>query len=201
MPDPWRARVVLVALTVLAAAGPVRADGSAGLASPQSFDGIANVSVRSAALFTELGKVLTSPRCLNCHPSGDRPRQGDDARLHQPPVYRGVDGFGHAALRCGICHGDANFEPAGMPGHPAWHLAPAGMGWEGKSLGAICRQVRDPATNGGRSLADLVEHIGKDTLVGWAWAPGGDRTPAPGTQQAAGALVQAWIDTGAGCPD
>ena len=28
-------------------------------------------------LFTELGKVLTHPRCVNCHPAGDRPRQGD----------------------------------------------------------------------------------------------------------------------------
>jgi hypothetical protein len=42
------------------------------------------------------------------------------------------------------------------------------MGWEGKTLGAICRQVSDPERNGGRSLADLVEHIGSDTeLMNW----------------------------------
>ena len=87
-----------------------------------------------------------------------------------------------------------------MPGHPAWHLAPREMAWEGKTLGEICRQINDPERNGGRSLADLAEHIGNDTLVGWAWQPGLGRTPAPGTQKAAGRLVEAWIETGAACP-
>ena len=42
--------------------------------------------------------------------------------------------------------------------------------------------------------------IGKDTLVGWAWKPGFGRAPAPGTQAQAGALVEAWVKTGAACP-
>ena len=147
-------------------------------------------------LFTELGKVLTNPRCLNCHPAGDRPRQGDAARLHQPPVERGADGFGLPALRCPICHQAANFEPAGVPGNPIWHLAPREMGWEGKTLGEICAQIKDPARNGNRSLEALVEHIGEDHLVGWAWAPGGTAAPAPGTQKEAGALVEAWVEPG-----
>lgn len=171
------------------------------LAAPTAFDAIADERVRSAALFTELGKVLTSPRCTNCHPATDRPRQGDSARLHQPPVFRGPDGMGFAGMQCSACHGDANFDPARMPGHPVWHLAPAEMAWEGKTVGEICVQLRDPARNGGRSLADLIEHIGDDTLVGWAWNPGFGRTPAPGTQKEAKALVEAWIDTGAACPN
>ena len=171
------------------------------LASPGSFASISDEAERSAAIFTELGKVLTSPRCLNCHPAGNRPRQGDTSRLHQPPVFRGADGYGLASMRCNICHQGANFEPGRVPGHPAWHLAPHEMGWEGKTLGMICRQVRDPDQNGGRSLADLVEHIGSDTLVGWAWEPGHGRMPAPGTQKEAGALVEAWIETGATCPN
>ncbi len=56
------------------------------LATPERFSGIADTATRSAALFTELGKVLTSPRCVNCHPASDRPRQGDDSHPHQPPV-------------------------------------------------------------------------------------------------------------------
>jgi hypothetical protein len=75
------------------------------------------------------------------------------------------------------------------------------MAQEGKTPSEICAQIKDPARNGQRSLDDLVNHIGEDTFVGWAWHPGGSRTPAPGTQQAAKALLQAWIETGAVCPN
>jgi hypothetical protein len=170
------------------------------LASPESFAAIADTGERSAALFGELGKVLTHPRCVNCHPAGDHPRQGDQTRLHQPPVERGADGHGLPAMRCSICHQQANFDPARVPGHPEWHLAPREMAWEGKSLGEICAQIKDRERNGGRSLEELVHHIGTDTLVGWAWAPGFGRRPAPGTQKQAGALVEAWVQTGAVCP-
>ena len=145
--------------------------------------------------------MLAHPRCVNCHPTGDRPRQGDVQRLHQPPVARGEDGFGLPAMRCQICHQTAKFEPAGVPGNPAWHLAPHEMAWEGKTLAQICEQIKDPARNGGRSLEDIVHHVGGDPLVGWAWAPGGDRTPAPGTHSLAGALLDAWVKTGAACPN
>ena len=173
---------------------------STGLATPQSFDGIADANTRSAAIFTELGKVLTHPRCVNCHPAGDRPRQGDARRLHEPPVARGPDGHGTETMRCDTCHQKANFDPARVPGHPEWHLAPREMAWEGKTVAEICAQIKDPARNGGRKVEDLIEHIGKDTLVGWAWAPGYGRAPAPGTQQEAGALVEAWARSGAACP-
>jgi len=170
------------------------------LASPESFASIADADARSAAMFTELGKVLTHPRCVNCHPAGDRPRQGDERRLHQPPVARGVDGHGTETMRCSICHQNANFEPGRMPGHPEWHLAPREMAWEGKTVAEICAQIKDPARNGGRKVEQLVHHIGEDTLVGWAWAPGAGRSPAPGTQKQAGALVDAWVKSGAACP-
>jgi hypothetical protein len=170
------------------------------LASPESFASITDTEARSAAMFTELGKVLTHPRCTNCHPATDRPRQGDETRLHQPPVARGADGHGLPAMRCSTCHGNANFEPGRMPGHPEWHLAPSEMAWESKTVAEICAQLKDPARNGGRKVEELVHHIGEDTLVGWAWAPGAGRSPAPGTQKQAGALVEAWVKTGAACP-
>jgi hypothetical protein len=170
------------------------------LASPESFAAIGDTEARSAAMFTELGKVLTHPRCVNCHPAGDRPHQGNEGRLHQPPVERGADGHGQPAMRCSICHQNANFDPGRVPGHPEWHLAPREMAWEGKTLPEICAQIKDPARNGGRKVEDLIHHIGEDTLVGWAWAPGVGRAPAPGTQKEAGALVEAWVKTGAACP-
>src|ERR1700716_3695314 len=192
---------VLAVAARMVAGYAVSQTASQSLASPESFASISDTDARSAAMFTELGKVLTHPRCTNCHPAGDRPRQGDMSRLHQPPVARGADGHGLPAMRCPICHGQANFDPAGMPGNPIWHLAPREMAWEGKPLGEICAQIKDPARNGNRSVDALVEHIGEDHLVGWAWAPGYGRRPAPGTQKEAGALVEAWVKTGAVCPN
>jgi hypothetical protein len=204
MQSDLRAKVLVAAATLLTsmlAAYAVSDVPPDKLASPQSFDSIADPAERSAALFTELGKVLTSPRCLNCHPAGDRPRQGEQGRLHQPPVTRGADGHGHEAMRCHTCHQKANFDPGRVPGHPEWHLAPREMAWEGRTLAEICEQIKDTTRNGNRSLQDLVHHIGTDTLVGWAWAPGYGRQPAPGTQREAGALTEAWVQTGAVCPN
>ena len=198
---PIKVLVALVALVIATAATDAVSDQSDSLASPESFASIADTAARSAAIFTELGKVLTHPRCVNCHPAGDRPRQGDMARLHQPPVERGADGHGLPAMRCSICHQQANFDAAGVPGNPIWQLAPREMAWEGKTLAEICAQIKDPARNGNRSVDALIEHIGEDHLVGWAWAPGYGRQPAPGTQKQARALVEAWVNTGAVCPN
>ena len=79
-------------------------------------------------------------------------------------------------------------------------LAPPEMAWEGKSVSDICRQIKDVKLNGGRDLAMLHEHIAKDDLVAWGWNPGPGRQPAPGSQEQAGRLVQAWIESGAECP-
>jgi hypothetical protein len=177
------------------------AEPAAGLATPESFAGISDAAARSIALFTEASKVLTSPRCVNCHPAGDRPFQGETRRLHQPPVARGRDGFGAVTMRCAACHQGANFDPAGVPGHPHWHLAPREMAWQDKTPGEICAQIKDPARNGGRSPEQILTHMATDTLVGWAWAPGFGRTPAPGTQKEFGALIEAWMKAGSVCPE
>jgi hypothetical protein len=187
--------LVLMSATAVKSAGP-----QATLAPPESFAGISNIAAQSAALFTEAGKVLTSRRCVNCHPAGDRPLQGEEGRLHQPPVERGVDGLGAAAMRCPTCHQAANFDPAGVPGNPHWHLAPREMGWQGKTIDEICAQIKDPSRNGARSLQQIQAHLADDPLVGWAWAPGFGREPAPGTQKQLAALIEAWLNTGAECP-
>ncbi len=165
-----------------------------------SFNNISDSGTRSVALFTEAGKVLTHARCVNCHPRGDRPLQTDAMRPHQPLVVRGADGHGAPTLQCTTCHHNANFDPARVPGNPQWHLAPISMAWQGKTLGEICRQIKDPARNGGKDLAAIVKHSAEDSLVGWGWNPGPGRTPAPGTQAEFGALMQAWVDSGAYCP-
>lgn len=185
--------LVMVATTLLAIES---AAAQPPLGQTQSSD----ANARSIALFREAGKVIQSPRCLNCHPVGDRPTQTDRLEPHRPWVVRGVDGTGAPGLHCGACHHTANFEAAGVPGNLGWRLAPASMGWQGRSLGAICVQIEDPARNGGKDMTALLHHVAEDSLVGWAWRPGGARTPAPGSQAAFGALMRAWANSGAGCP-
>ena len=149
--------------------------------------------------------MIQSPRCLNCHPVQRAPTQGDDPHPHNPPMVAGDSGHGPDGMPCFACHQQKNVPTWGdsiksIPGDPKWGLAPAEMAWQGKSLGAICAQIKNPATNGGRSLAELHHHMAEDHLVGWAWNPGEGRKPAPGAQAQFGDLIQAWIDTGAKCP-
>lgn len=165
-----------------------------------AFASIRDAEARAVALFKEAGKVLQHPRCLNCHPSGERPLQTDAMRPHEPLVVRGEDGHGAPVMGCNTCHHRDNYNPAHVPGHPQWHLAPLEMAWVGKSLSQICEQLKDPARNGGKSLAAVVQHSAEDSLVGWGWSPGVGRTAAPGTQQRFGELMRAWADAGAHCP-
>lgn len=176
------------------------------LRSASEFTGIRDAGERSRALFTEAAKVITHPRCMNCHPATERPTQGNDRHAHMPPVVGGESGGGVAGNTCTACHTERNVtlrdkaSYASIPGHPRWGLAPIEMAWQGKSVGEICAQLKDTARNGGRDLPLLHEHFAKDELVGWGWNPGAGRDPAPGTQQQLGELIQAWIDTGAQCP-
>jgi hypothetical protein len=155
---------------------------------------------RSAALFLEASRVMLHPRCTNCHPDGDSPLQGNAGRVHDPPVARGPDDRGVPGLECSSCHQDRNLELARVPGAAGWHLAPRPMAWVGRTPHDLCEQLKDRARNGGRDLAAIVDHAAHDPLVAWGWAPGHDRAPAPGSQEAFGALMAAWAKDGAACP-
>ena len=205
-----RTRMLLAAALLLAApaASLARAtddEGSGRLAGdlrpPSAFAAIADEAERSAALFTEASRVLLHPRCVNCHPAGDRPLQGESGATHEPPVSRGRGGRGVTGMHCGTCHLDENFDPGRVPGAPHWVLAPRTMAWEGFSARAVCEQLKDPTRNGRRTLDQLVEHFTDDALVAWGWTPGADREPAPGTQERLGELIRAWVESGAACPE
>src|ERR1700760_4908867 len=60
------------------------------------------------AAFETVKAVLQSPRCVNCHPRGDQPLQGDDSHVHLQFVTRGPEGKGAPGLACATCHGLAN---------------------------------------------------------------------------------------------
>lgn len=183
------------------------AQTSNSLRSVESFQSISDERARSVALFVEAGKVIQHPRCVNCHPATERPLQGMTMHLHQPPVFRGEGGMGLVGMQCNTCHSEQNTPVIGqadtlksIPGNPAWHLAPIEMAWEGKTLGQICVQLKDPKRNGDKTMEEIVEHMAHDDLVGWGWQPGDGREPVPGTQEEFGKIIRAWVDTGAVCP-
>ncbi len=181
------------------APAPVPAPPGA-LRPPSAFDVLSDRAERSRALFTEVSRVLFNPRCANCHPDGDAPTQRDGLERHDPPVVRGEQDQGVPGMMCGACHQDANAALARVPGAPKWQLAPRAMAWQNHSKHQVCEQIKDGGRNGHRSLDAIVDHVAHDPLVGWGWHPGADRSPAPGTQAEAGALMAAWVATGAECP-
>ena len=148
-------------------------------------------------------RVLQHPRCANCHPSGDVPLQGDDGRPHAQNVQRGSDGKGRYALRCDACHQTQNLPGAHLPpGAPNWQLPRPSMAlpFAGRSPRELARQLQDPAQNGGRTTAQLLEHVSKDPLVLWGWDPGPGRAPVPVPHAEFTAAMRAWIDGGCAVP-
>lgn len=153
--------------------------------------------------FATIAQVLQSPRCQNCHPAGDRPLQGDRGVPHAMNISRASIAAG---VPCQTCHQDRNADaigvPGGPPGAPHWGLPPAEvpMVFQGKTPTALCEQLKDPARNGRRSLAQLLEHVSHDALVLWGWNPGGDRTVPPVPHDLFVAAVATWVNAGGACP-
>jgi hypothetical protein len=161
-------------------------------------------AVASRAAFLQVYRVLTSPRCQNCHPAGDVPLQGDDSHVHLQNVKRGKDGHGVYGMRCDTCHQAKNLPGEHMPpGNPKWSLPSPEqkMIFVGRSPAELCRQLKDPKQNGGRTLAMLLDHVANDDLVGWAWNPGDGRTLPPLSRVETAAQMKVWVEGGAACPE
>lgn len=193
-PRPPRA---FVPVTLLLAAAVV---GLACAATRRGSPDVREEKARSRAAFADVARVLRHPRCLNCHPSDDVPRVGDEAWPHPMNVQRGFGGRGMPAMHCATCHRDANQDPAGVPGAPGWHLAPRSMGWQGLDDHELAEALKDRRRNGGRSLEAMLEHMAEDPLVGWGWAPGSGRSTPPLSREATVAAFRTWIETGAHVP-
>jgi hypothetical protein len=150
--------------------------------------------------FAPIYRVLESPRCVNCHPSGDAPHVGDEGRRHRMNVSRRS---ADAGLPCSTCHRarNAGFEH-GPPGALNWQMPPADhpMPFEQRSAHEVCEQLKDPKRNGGKSLADLHAHFATDSIVLWGWDPGPGRTKPPIPHAELVQRVDAWIAAGAPCP-
>ena len=158
----------------------------------------------SAAAFLKASRVLFHPRCLNCHPAGDRPLVGDDSRPHPMHVERGAQGMGKNGLLCSTCHREKNPQGDNMPpGAPEWQLPPADMPmvFEKMTPRQLCEQLKDPARNGSRSPDEVLDHVREAPLVLWGWHPGDGRTPVNSmSHEEFVKLMAEWVDKGAACP-
>ncbi len=199
MTRPRTRRTLLLLAVALAAAATlsVRPDAAA-VARPTDKD---DAGARTA--FLEVYKVLMHPRCMNCHPSGDSPLQGDDSHVHMQNVKRGADGKGKYALKCANCHQDTNLPGTNMPpGNPTWHLPRKEMPlvFQGKSPRELADQLKDPKRNGDKTLEQLVEHVMNDKLVLWGWEPGDGRTKPPLSHEDFVKKFREWVEKGAASP-
>jgi hypothetical protein len=156
------------------------------------------------AAFLEAYKVFMHPRCMNCHPAGDVPLQGDNSHLHTQNVQRGPDGKGKYALKCANCHQYTNLPGENMPpGNPNWHLPPPEMPmvFQGKTPGELARQLKDPKQNGGKTLEQLLQHVSEDKLVLGGWDPGDGRIKPPLRHAEFAGKMREWIEKGAAAPE
>ena len=178
---------------------------SSGFKNSNSFSGHHTTdSLLSKQAFMQVYSVLTSPRCMNCHPAGDVPLVGEDCQLHQKGAKRGKDGKGMYAGVCSNCHGDTN-EPGlhTAPGNPNWHLPPANMKmiFQGKTARELAAQLLDTTMNGNKTTAELVKHVADDGLVLGGWNPGEGRKLPPLTHDAFVQAFKTWINNGAYLPE
>ena len=156
----------------------------------------------SSSAFEDMTPVLHNPRCMNCHSSGDFPRQGDDSHPHIMDIRRGPDGHGVNGVKCSTCHQDHNLPGIHMPpGAPDWALPARAtpMIWEGLSDRQLCELFKSPKQNGHRTIAQIVEHM-HTPIVLWGWNPGEGRTPIPDSEKRFLENVKLWADNGAACP-
>lgn len=161
-------------------------------------------SAESKRAFLQVYKVLMSPRCMNCHPAGDIPLQGDDSHLHLQGVKRGPDGKGLYALKCSNCHQSHNLPGLHMPpGNPKWRLPTANMKmiFQGRNPHQLALQLLDKKRNGGKSIKALIDHITRDTLVLSGWTPAEGLSKPPLTHKAFVKAFNEWINHGAVSPD
>ncbi|MHA4842841.1 hypothetical protein ACX0G7_01695 [Flavitalea antarctica] len=165
--------------------------------------GVIPDSIQSISAFGEVYKVLMSPRCMNCHPAGDVPLQGDDSHIHTMLPKRGKDGKGLYAMKCSNCHQPTNTPGLHTPpGNPKWALPPADMKmvFEGKSARELAIQIMDYNQNGHKTKEKLIEHA-RDTLVKAGWNMGEGRIPPPLSYEEFVQAWDTWIKTGGFAPE
>ena len=80
--------------------------------------------------------------------------------------------------------------PVVEPGSASVVAAPAGL----------CRVLKDPKRNAGKTPEQLVKHVAEDKLVLWGWEPGGQRAPVSVPHSQFVGAFKDWVSGGMPCP-
>lgn len=198
-------KLFIIGAVLLSFAGIAWSNQNYSLAKNDEFSGESKDS-KSKAAFLDAYKVFMSPRCVNCHPAGDVPTQGDAMTLHAQGVTRGKDGKGKYGMKCTTCHQPENLEgehlPPGVPN--GWHMPPANMKmvFQGRTAKQLCEQLKNPQMNGGRKTAkEAIHHLEEDPLVLWAWTGSNGRTKPPLSYEEFMQKMNEWVKNGGSCPE
>jgi len=158
----------------------------------------------SKQAFLKAYTVFMNPRCMNCHPDGNQPLQGDDSHPHLQNVTRGPEGKGVFAMKCKNCHQDTNLEGYGYPpGNGHWQMPPANrpMIFQGKSPKQLALHFKNNQFTGFKTLNDMIKHVDEESLVISSFNPPAGVTRIPMSHEEFVAAVKEWIDKGAAVPD
>ena len=194
---------VLVALVALLTGAPMAdavSDQSESLATPESFASIADPAARSAAMFVELGKVLTNPRCAAIRPAIVRARANRAASISRrwsaAPTVMGC--------RPCVARSVTNRPTSILPACRATRNGTSRrVRWGGKARHSPRSAPRSKIPS---ATVVALWRSWCITSAPTRWLAGLGRPAlaaksAPGTQQEAGALAEAWVKAGAVCPN
>ena len=162
------------------------------------------------AAWDRVFEVASHPRCTNCHvgaqdaPMWEGLGYAENAK-HGMNIQADASRIGAESVPCRTCHvtsAAANTMPHAPPHiDEAWRLPPVELDWLDKTSAEICAQMRDPETNDGNTVAELVEHIETSAFVNWGFVPGGGRSVPRGTAADLAANVALWGAAGTPCAD
>lgn len=161
-------------------------------------------TLESKQAFEKAYTVFMHPRCMNCHPNGNQPLQGDDSHIHLQNVVRGPEGKGVYAMKCKNCHQDTNLAGEGTPpGNPHWQMPSSEkpMVFQGKTARELAIHFKDNKFTGFKTLNDMVKHVEEESLVLSGFDPPAGVSKIPMSHEEFVAAVKEWIDKGAAVPD
>ena len=177
-------------------------------ASPLAAQDIIATREEGLAAWDRVFAVASHPRCTNCHvgDQGEPMWEGLGYAPDQPHgmnVQSDASRIGAGSIPCSTCHvtSAAHNTVPHAPPHidDAWRLPPVELAWLDKTSVQICAQLRNPDTNDGNTIAELMDHVRTSEFVNWGFVPGGERSVPPGSTEKLVLDLDVWGAAGTPC--